>query len=411
MSGSTSLTVGGSPYTQIGIVSIPSAFASTGAAAGFNSLLQTYLNGISSSIAGATPSLGIIDDDVAKGTVYSVTGSSGNAFEEITNTDSIGGTVAGGGTYTGITVAPNVTGLLVQVPGKSVITGNGKTSLALFGANSNVNYTDTNGGTTGAATPFSPRSKDTISAYGTNANPNSSYDIMVTGKDTVNVGASYDTVSADGNATTTIYVYNGATTVQANDASFVTVQFAQGAGGTLDFINSSSNAATVFSGNYGAGKFAPNSVTAFGGAGGGYYVGGRAGANSLVGGTGAVTLQGAGPGDYLEGNSSVDNVLFAYKGNETLVGTAASSDNTFQLGLAYTGDTGAIVSNAVVSSAGSGLNTFILGSSSSFHHHRLHCCRCKQLLHLREQRGDRCKRSECLHHHRLQPGEQLDLPE
>ncbi|GLR65577.1 hypothetical protein GCM10010909_02550 [Acidocella aquatica] len=351
-----------------------------GAGSGVNSLLQAYLNGISSSISssvpGGTPVVGLINNDLTAGSVYTVSGSSGKFFEEFTNTDSVGGiSTVNAAPYPGLAVAANVTNLLVEVPGRSVVTGNGNTSLALFGATSNVVYTDTNGGTTGAADSiFAAGGRDVISAYGTNVNPNSSYDIVLSGggtsqagagKDTVNVGAAFDTVTADGNSTATVYVYGGATTVNANDSSTVAVQFAQNAGGTLDFINNSSNAATVFSGNYGVGKFAPNSVTAYGGAGGGYYVGGRAGSNSLVGGSGAVTLQAAGAGDYLQGNSSVGNLMFAYQGSETLIGSATSSNNTFQLGLAYTGSTGAVVANAVVSTAGSGQQAFILGSSSS----------------------------------------------
>jgi hypothetical protein len=145
----------------------------------------------------------------------------------------------------------------------------------------------------------------------------------------------------------------------------VAVQFGAKAGGTLDFINNSSNAATIFSANYGGSNGAPNSVTAYGGAGGGYYVGGLAGNNSLVGGSGAVTLQGAGAGDTLVGNSSVGNLLFSGTGPETLLASATSANNTFQLGLSYTGTTGAIISNDVVSSSGSGQQSFIMGSSSS----------------------------------------------
>ena len=359
------LTVGGSPFTNTGIVSIPSAFSSVGAGAGVNGLLQSYLDGISTSIAGGPPVLSLFNNDIAAGTTYSVAGSGGSVYEEITNTDSVGGTVAGGGVYRGLVVPATVVDLVVEVPGKSVITGNGATSLALVGANSNVNYTDTNGGTALAADSiFAAGGKDTINTYGTGANVNSSYNITVTGDDTVNIGASFDSVTADGNASTTVYIYNGATTVTANDSSAVSVQFGKNVGGSLDFINNSSSAATIFSGNY-VGGSAPNSVTAYGGAGGGYLVGGRAGGNSLVGGTGAVTLQGAGANDFLEGNSSVGNVMFAGTGNETLLASSTSGSNTFQLGLSYTGSTGAIIANAVVSTAGSGQQAFILGSSSN----------------------------------------------
>lgn len=373
------LTVGGSPNLATGIVTIPSAFTSVGGGSAINGLLQAYLDGISSSIsssvAGATPAVGLINSDLATGAFYSVAGSSGKVFEEFTNTDSVGGVSTLTAAPYAVTVNSAVTNLAVEVPGRTVVTGNGNTSFALFGASSNVVYTDTNGGTTAAADSiYAAGGKDVINAYGTNVNPNSSYDIVLSGagssvagagKDTVNVGASFDTVTANGNSTASVYVYGGATTVNANDSSSVAVQFAQKAGGTLDFINNSSNAATIFSANYGGSNGAPNSVTAFGGAGGGYYVGGLAGHNSLVGGTGAVTLQGAGSGDTLQGNSSVGNFLFAGTGNETLLASGASANNTFQLGLAYTGNTGAIVSNAVVSTAGSGQQAFILGSSAS----------------------------------------------
>lgn len=374
------LTVGGSPNLATGIVTIPSAFSSVGGGSAINGLLQSYLNGISSSISasvpGATPAVGLINNDLTAGSVYTVAGSTSAIFEEFTNTDSVGGvSTLNGGPFPGLAVAANVTNLVVEAPGRSVIAGNGNTSLALFGATSNVVYTDTNGGTTGAADSiFAAGGRDVISAYGTPSNPNSSYDIVLSGgatsqagagKDTVNVGASFDTVTANGNSTATVYVYGGAATINANDSSSVSVQFAQKAGGTMDFINNSSNAATIFSANYGGSNGAPNSVTAFGGAGGGYYVGGLAGSNSLVGGSGAVTLQGAGAGDTLEGNSSVGNFLFAGTGNETLLASATSAQNNFQLGLAYTGHTGAVIANAVVSTAGSGQQAFILGSSSS----------------------------------------------
>lgn len=106
-------------------------------------------------------------------------------------------------------------------------------------------------------------------------------------------------------------------------------------------------------------------MTAYGGAGGGYFVGGRAGNNSLVGGTGTVTLQGAGAGDFLSVSGGSNNILFAGTGNETLIGGSTSGSNLFQLGLSYTGSTGAIVANSMVSTEGSGLQAFFLGSSSS----------------------------------------------
>lgn len=381
MSATTSnLTVGGALSVLQGAVFTPSGFSSVGSGSSVETAVQNYLSGISAEIlspaSGGMGVVGLINQDLAAGGSYSVGGSSGGFFEEYTNINSAGLPSAGTGVYTGNTANAAATGLLVEAPGRTVLTGNGATSFALFGANSNVVYTDTNGGSiiTGSDSIIGAGGKDVINVYSTNANSNSSYDITVSGagstlpgagKTTVNSGAAYSQITADGNSTTTANVYGGAATVTANDASYASVQFGKLAGGTLDFINNSSNAATIYSGNYGTGEAAPNSVTAYGGAGGGFFVGGRAGDNSLVGGSGAVTLQGAGNGDFLQGNSSASNFLFAGTGAETLEGSATSANNTFQLGLSYTGSTGAIVSNTVVSTAGAGSQDFILGSSSS----------------------------------------------
>src|SRR5208337_3152655 len=102
--------------------------------------------------------------------------------------------------------------------------------------------------------------------------------------------------------------------------------FIQGSS-TLDFINNSTQAQTVFSAAYGV-----NSVTVNAGAGGGLYVGGRAGNNSLVGGTGAVTQQGGGTGDILIGKGASSH-LIGGTGIETMIGANGSGNNVFQIGL------------------------------------------------------------------------------
>jgi hypothetical protein len=122
----------------------------------------------------------------------------------------------------------------------------------------------------------------------------------------------------------------------------------------------------VYSGSYttsgGGSVFAPNSVTVNAGAGGGFYVGGRAGNNSLIGGSGAVTLQGGGSGDTLVGNGA-SNDLYGGTGLETLIGSSTSGDNIFQIGLNYVG-IGQVTASGVVSTSGSGLQSFIIGNTN-----------------------------------------------
>jgi hypothetical protein len=141
-------------------------------------------------------------------------------------------------------------------------------------------------------------------------------------------------------------------TVPAADTFGASTHFTRGAGGTLTFVNHSADAATVYAGHHGAGS----AVTAFGGAGNSYFVGGN----------GAVTLQGSATHDYLEASSFLGtNVLIAGTGPETLVASSTTGANTFELGLPPTGSQHAPIANAVVSTSGSGLQTFMLGSSSS----------------------------------------------
>ncbi|HEY1856441.1 hypothetical protein [Acidocella sp.] len=154
----------------------------------------------------------------------------------------------------------------------------------------------------------------------------------------------------DGNRN--VYTSYADATVPAADTFGASMHFTRGAGGTLTFINHSADAATVYAGHHGAGS----AVSAFGGAGNSYSVGGN----------GAVTLQGSATHDYLDASSSIaTNVLIAGTGLETLVASSTMGANTFELGLPPTGSQHAPIADAVVSTSGSGLQTFMLGSSSS----------------------------------------------
>jgi hypothetical protein len=211
--------------------------------------------------------------------------------------------------------------------------------------------TSGNGAAVGNATNRADTTpSNVVGLAGTSAivNSSGSNDLIesYSGSDTVNV-----TNSAN------VLVNGGAVTVNANGPGPVIAFFNSIGGGTLDFINNSSVAATV-SGNIPGGG--GGSATAFGGVGGGVYIGGSAGNNSLVGGSGAVTLVGAGTNNYLEaaGFSSTyagQNVLKAGSGGGLLVADSTTGYNEFF------GGSG----TSTIISAGKGAQTFYVGSSGS----------------------------------------------
>jgi hypothetical protein len=403
---SGTLTVQGASHS--GIVPIPTDFPDR-----INALLTSYLDGLSGSIAGGTAgfeNVNIVSGNIEQSSV------SASGLEEFTNTDSAVSSAAGNqfgnhgfeisdifnrgrgndgfgnrgrgdgrdhshghgkngrgnqgaptnnDTASGsFTVNASANTVIVAAAGDATIQGNGVTNVAIFGATSNVTYSDMNGGSaTAADSIFASGGNDSITTFST-TNTGSSYQIFSAGNDTINLkNQGTDSVIATGSAHTHVFISQGEATVTATDSSFVRVN--EIGSGTLDFINNSSNAATVLSSSNQDGA-ALNAVTAFGGAGGGFYAGGLAGNNSLVGGTGTVTLQGAGNNDFLEANSSIGtNLLMAGAANETLLASSASGSNTFQVGLSSDSANGAIVSNGVVSTEGSGIQTFMLGSSDS----------------------------------------------
>jgi hypothetical protein len=361
MSGAV-LTIGGAYNGQNGIIGVPSNFAGAiGASGSLNTALQQYLNAISASVTASQYSF--INNDIAGNSSVSVaaTVSGAGKFEEFSNVSSGGVTTSGSisGSYT---VASGVTDVAVEAPGSETITGVGTTSVALFGASSNVTYTVTD---PTAGSIYAAGGADSITLYSTSTS--NAETIYSAGHDTINlVGGGTDHVSIQGNANDVIQIEAANAFVTATGAATVGLHWDNGnAGGTLNFVNSSSQAATIYTAvfiNGSSTTTAATHVTASGGAGGGFYVGGQAGNNSLVGGTGAVTLVGGGNGDYLSASSSSTNYLFAGSGSETLVAGSTTGANLFQIGLNYPG-VGQPAGNGVVSTSGSGLQTFFLGNS------------------------------------------------
>ena len=341
------LTVaGGATPAQGGFVSVASSLSSD-----VNSLLQTYLTGVANSIVAGNESY--ILNNIANGTVAtSIVSGSSNSYELISNLDAAGNSVSGSGSYQ-VTVPSSVTQLVVQAPGNLTIAGSANTTFALFGAASNVDYTVS--GPTGSVPSaiYAAGGNDAINVLGADDNQT-----VTSGTDGI------ESVNAVGNATTSV-VLGGSdvATVTASDNAQVNVKFLNGAGGNLDFINNSSQVATIFSGVYTVGSgtrsYAPNAVTAFGGTAGLFAVGGRAGYNSLNGGTGSSTLVGAGYGDTLTAAGQT-NFLFAGGGSETLL--ASGQANIFEVGFQEPG-IGAVTTNGGLASAsGASSNVFGIGN-------------------------------------------------
>ncbi len=347
---SSLLTVGGAFDGHTGILSIPSSLPTS-----INTLLQTYLDGVTGSVTGGTASF--LNYDAVTGLSVSASGSGNNFFEEITNINGSG--VSTGGSAAGVvSVTSGVTDLLVQIPGALTIDGVSSTKNVLFGSASNVVYNVSGG--TGAI--FAAGGNNSIFANGANSN----YTVTSAGNDTVNFNGTngVDQVNAVGNATTQVFIGGSdVATVTASDDAQVSVVFHTNAGGSLEFINSSSQSQTIYSGSYttagGGGVYAPNSITVFGGAGGGYYNGGRAGINYLNGGIGNSTLVGGGQGDTLSA-AGTQNYLFGGAGGETLIGNGGA--NNFYIGLEEAGIGAVQAVGGLASAAGSGAQSFLLGN-------------------------------------------------
>ncbi len=340
-----------------GLVTIPSAFDAT-----TNTALQGLLSAVSGAVTSGSASF--VNLNVANMSSQSVPGvSTTSGVYEITDTNTSNDTYPGSGSYPGNTVPAGYNTLIVQVPGSTTVTGNGQASTtAIFGSSSNVTFSETSG----SGSIYAAGGKDSISlGIGGNVDTTLAYSVFSAGNDTVNVQAGVDTITALGNASTMVLLGNAQGTLVDSGNATVSVVFSPLSSGQLNFVNDSDNAATIYTGAYtvpGGTLYANNAVTAFGGAGGGFFVGGHGGNNSLVGGSGVVTLQGGGNNDVLEANSSIGtNQLLSGPGAETLLASASTGSNGFQINLQYVG-IGTITGNDLVSTAGSGQQAFAIGA-------------------------------------------------
>ena len=378
------LTIGGAFNGTTGIVSVPSAFVGAVSTPGsINNLLQDYLNNLTGGVT--TGAVSFENNDVMGGLNLTVPGTGSTGFEEFTNTDSVGAVTSGsisGGAYT---VSPNVNYLAVEAPGTFSLGGAASTSFALFGANSNVNYSVSNAG---PSSIYAAGGTDTVTLRDDGSVPLNDT-LFSAGTDTMNLfGAGSVTATSTQNANDFYMIDQTNASITAQGNATVALGFlSQNSGGTLDFINNSTVSATIHASVFSNGTTAANNVTAFGGTGGGYFDGGQktgSVSNLLVGGAvgsvsvgstgvitqvsadstaGAVTLVGGGDGSILDAQGAALNELFAGSGNETLIAASTTGANLFQLGLNYPG-LGQPYSNGVVSTQGSGSQNFFLGNSN-----------------------------------------------
>ena len=386
MSGSLTV-IGGHSSTQglTGLVTIPSGF--TGAVV---TSLQSLLTADSGAVSTGSANFENLNVAGVNGAVGATVGAFSTGILEITNTSSVGATTAGAATVSA-TVPSGYNTLVVEAPGAETITGNGATGmLVVFGANSSVNFI-TNGG---SGTIFAGGAGDLInenggswtvvegSAGGDTINASGTTAAMTTSGANDRVQTSAQNSSIDSAGSSDVLIISGTTsnadvtvtgnaTIQSSGSSDTVVATGSGAfigyfvgsaGGNLDFINSSTKASSIIASlNPVTGAISSQgSVTVSAGAGGGVYDGGISGNNSLVGGSGAVTLFSAGVNNYLYTNGapagSAYNLLNAFSGgNDTLVAGAGSTNNVFFAGIG---------TESIVSS-GKGVQDFFVGTLGS----------------------------------------------
>jgi hypothetical protein len=349
--------IGGYTGTSAGSVPVDIGFDSA-----VGALLQRYFNAISTAITASPAQFNLDDFDIATGHDYHLETIAAAGLAEFTNIDTAGSPSSGMVTTGLYSIAASSVAMVAQAPASYSLTGSPATNLALLGSTANIDYNVTSPTLHGASI-FGGGGSNSININGT-----ASVNIFSAGADSLYLnGLGDDHVTAYSGADDLVTILEGSATVTALGNATVGVTFDEHAGANLDFINNATTPQTVFSGAYtapgGGSVFAPNSVTAFGGAGGGYFVGGLAGQNSLVGGAGAVTLQAGGPQDFLEATGA-SNVFFSGNGTETLDATSTTGANLFQLGGPYTGK-GTVTTSGSTFTSGAGNQVFFIANVQS----------------------------------------------
>jgi hypothetical protein len=384
---SGSLTViGGHSSTQglTGLVTVPSGFTGS-VLTGLQALLTSASGAVSTNSANFENlnAAGVSGAETA--TVRSATLP---GVLDITNYNSVNATVAGAASVS-VSVPSGYNTLVVEAPGHETLTGNGGDFLAVFGSQSSVNFNAAGGSGTvyasgndstslsGPASFFVGGSggANSVNASGASVTvtlTGAGNSLLTTAQNASILSAgSSDIISTSGSgAAAHITVTGNATidntgasdTIAATGSGAFSAMFSGSAGGQVDFINSSGGASSILANlNVATGAISSaGSVTVSAGAGGGVYDGGVSGNNSLVGGSGVVTLFSAGITNYLYANGAETgtayNLLNAYSGgNDTLIAGSGSTNNTFFAG----------IGTESILSYGSGTQNFFVGTEGS----------------------------------------------
>ena len=144
----------------------------------------------------------------------------------------------------GAVTATAVPALVVNAPGASTIIGSPNETLVLLGSSSALTFSVAGG----IGSIFASGGADSIVVGALLSS--SSYNITGIGSVTTNFLSGNDTLTALSGSNDLVYVNNALATVIAAGNATVAVTFAENSGGTLDFINNSSQEATVFTGAF-----------------------------------------------------------------------------------------------------------------------------------------------------------------
>jgi hypothetical protein len=408
MSGSLTVVGGVNGGHVSGLVTVPVVLPSS-------QVLQNLQDFLSNTVAGAVTTGGNFQNlnvatitgglDISNQVITPASGLIGQLA--ITNTNSVNVTTPGS-TNVKLSVPIGYNYLVVEAPGTETITGNNSANfLAVFssqsgvtfnsgagsgtvvagGPNDFINVTGTGpdafwsviGNALGGDTTNSTATDAFIQIYGQGNAVNNAIGAVSTPSNVVGLAGTNATVVSNGTndlietyagsdyvsvtGSANVLINGGADTVYATAGSTAVRAFFNLFGGTLDFINNSTVAATVSGAVPGA---SGGSTTAFGGVGGGVYIGGNSGNNSLIGGSGAVNLVAHGTNNILSvsgfgGSYATQNILAAGEGGATLSAASTTGYNEFYGGIsaASGGGTDSIIS------FGSGAQTYYIASSGS----------------------------------------------
>lgn len=384
MSGTLTVIGGhGASLSLTGLVSVPSGFTTP-----LSTSIQSLLTAASGAVSTSTANFENLNIAGESGAQNASVGTFGTGVLVVSNYNTLNATVPGAASIS-LNVPACYNTLVVEAPGSETISGNGASNfLGVFGSNSSVNFNFNGSGSifgagndhvtlSGAADSFfgGAGGNNTLNATG------GSVAITLTGAGNGVVDTAQNASIASGGISDVLITQNSGDNANISITGNATIQnvgasdtitasgtgkfigyFIGTAGGQMQFINNSAGASSIIASlNPATGAISSQgSVTVSAGAGGGVYDGGISGNNSLVGGSGVVTLFSAGVNNYLYADGaatgSAYNLINAYSGgNDTLIAGSGSTNNVFFAG----------IGTESIASSGSGTQNFFVGTEGS----------------------------------------------